>query len=130
MRETLRSLEEGKALGAEATYAAFEMEAHALFLDQVAALIRKVAGKHAQQVRVVRERSVAWLDYTGEDQSDMPLEFMVTMVAKGATVVAHVSGSRAGRSYPDQRYELPSGVMTPRFVATEFVKLFGTVEVP
>lgn len=124
MRETLRSLEEAKGAGADATYAAFEVEAQALFLDRVAPRIKKLAGGHMQALRVVRD-STAWLEYRGEDLSDLPLEWAVTLVPKGNAVAIHAWGSRAGKAFPDLRVELASGVLRPSLVVDLFGNAFG-----
>lgn len=94
------------------------------FLRAAARLIKREAGGHAESVTVKRGRSVAWLEYKGQDRSDMDLEWTVSLIVKEPDVDVHVDAdSVSGRSKRDVSYKI--GVLTPDDILRLFQNSFG-----
>jgi len=125
----MRSLIEKKTVLAEGkskSYADYEKQASVDFLKSAVPGIKKIAGGHAEKVRVVSGVIAPHLSYEGQDASDIDLSVIMSVFPSGENKVKLiVMTDRSGSHDPDEVYELKKGVMTTSFIVNAFHGKFG-----
>jgi|GEM_PF-5268244 len=115
-----------EASGGDKAYSFYVNKAHEMFLNEVAKGIKKVAGGKAERVDV-KGRSVVWLEYYGQDSSDMDLEFNCSLIDKAPDVTVHwdVRSAYTGAGKDEGSMTKREGVLKPSDVVALFSEKFG-----
>jgi len=118
-------LEEAK-LAKTSAYSKYIDQADADFLTVAAKEIKKIAGGHAVSVEMKRGRAVSWLEYHGEDRSDMEMEFNahVLSISNHDAKLFYNGKTAMGGTFDEER-KLKIGVLTPETVVQTFRQYFG-----
>lgn len=116
-----------KVSGLAGTYADFVYQGEALFLQEVAKRVRKIAGGHAQRVQVARQGGRApMLVYEGEDRSDMNLEFTLHLISTSPQdVILSWFGESTMHGRFSEKQNFKWGQLTPDAAASIFQGVFG-----
>ena len=101
------------------------VNAEVAFLKEAAKLIKKEAGGHAEKVEVKRGRSVAWLEYEGQDRSDMDMDFVAHLGIFENSAKLYVRGKKVSRGSYDEEKTYALGALTTNDVLLVFREHFG-----
>lgn len=117
-----------KTLLAEAlppdSYARLLMNTEAIFLEQVAKVLRKAIGKKLENMRVHNGISVVWLEGSGQNMSDLDTDFTLSLgVMSPHDVAVYLSGHAYGGKV-DRDVHFKSGELTPDKAAAIVLELF------
>ena len=84
-------------------------------------------GGHAEQVTVKRGRSVVWLEYEGQDRSDIDLSLHISAVYghDWPEVVLHFDGKSASGGKIEREMRMAGGQLTSDVVLSLFMEYFG-----
>lgn len=118
-----------EASGSGRTWADFEADALEMFHKEVAAGVKKLAGGHAESVKVVRSHSTSWVEYKGQNRSDIDLDWhgsLITGTGDGHEVLMNTSWKAAdGLQRVDRDIRGKAGVITVQNVVDLFAEAFG-----
>ena len=101
------------------------VDAQENFLRDSAKLIKKVAGGHAEVLTVKRSRSTCWLEYRGQDRSDMDLEWTASLIVREPDVTVYVDVRSVARGNSKRDADYKAGVLSPDDVLRLFLGSFG-----
>lgn len=102
----------------------FLIGAQEAFLKDVAKGIKKVAGGHAESVNVKRAKSAVWLEYKGQDRSDMDLEVVFSLVVKEPSTTVYID-VKGVQSSGKRDASFRTGQLTTDVVVGMFREAFG-----
>lgn len=125
--EAMRRLVEGQLAEAQhpASYAARLMDADEAFLSQVMKNIKGALGKKIEAIRVHRGHGVVFIDGSGEDKSDLTVEFVVSLNLTSAyDVQVVVTGDHAQRGKLDVTRAVKVGELTPDVPTKMVLEMF------
>jgi hypothetical protein len=109
------------------TYADYMYAGDELFLKEAMKGIRKLAGKKASVLKVVRKGGRApFLTFEGEDKSDMSLDFTIQVFSTSVSDVTldwFGNSVLRGRINGDMSYK--AGMLKPQAVVDTFREYFG-----
>lgn len=111
----------------------FENDAIEAFLRVTSRGIKEIAGHHMESLEVHRDGFVSWLEYHGQNSSDVDFTwcgFITPKYIAGNSVVFTVSVKMVGLASHTDRSELPAGLATPRVLVNSFAQVFhkGVIE--
>jgi len=109
-------------------YYEFLADADEAFLKGAVAGIKKTAGGYAEKVQVMRSRHTVWLEYTGQDRSDMDFEIAFNIVMSGPSandVLLMWHGKKAMGGFFSEEKKYKIGVLTTQTVVDTFKNYFG-----
>jgi len=95
------------------------------FLNDAAKAIKKLAGGYAESVKVVRARSAVWLEYKGQDRSDMDMEATISMIVKEPDIHLHMDVKSVMHASWTREVQYKSGQLTTDNVVNLFQEAFG-----
>ena len=109
------------------TYADYIYKGEQQFLEEVAKGIKKIAGKHASRVEVVRKGGrIPFLVYEGENRSDIPMEMVISLAASSPSDVKLMYwGETSDRGRFDEKPSFKWGTLKPADAVEEFKNIFG-----
>ena len=106
----------------------YQLDAEEYFLQDVAPLIKHIAGGHAEKIKVQRGRSVAWLEYQGQDRSDLDMSCTISITTvniKNNKAFWHIDGTKVFGGAFAEDIEIALGALTPELVAAKFAQYFN-----
>ena len=108
------------------TYSEFMEAASAAFLGQAMPDIKGLTGDHAEVVKIGGSSRSRWLEYKGQDRSDIDLELIIHLFPTSASDVTVIcSGRSAERGRLDESRRMKWGQLTPQTIVNLFLEQFG-----
>ncbi len=117
-----------EASGMRGTFAEYLGRAEKAFLNAAAKEIKKIAGARAENVAVKQGRpgGPPWLDYEGQDKSDIDLEFTASLTMSQPNKITIHWNSRSAYTGRDKgRIEDSIGQATPGAIVQAWLSKFG-----
>jgi hypothetical protein len=95
------------------------------FLNDAAKAIKKLAGGYAESVKVVHGRTAVWLEYKGQDRSDMDMEATITMIVIEPDIHLDMDVRSVMHANWKREAKYKSGQLTIENVVNLFQEAFG-----
>jgi len=124
-------IEEGEVLteaSMRGTFASYLSQAEKAFLKVAVKEIKKIAGGYAESVTVKQGRpgGVVWLEYKGQDRSDIDLEFTASLMLTQPTELTVQWDARSATRGKQDGYSKHSiGQATPGIIVQAWKAQFG-----
>jgi hypothetical protein len=116
-----------KVAEGDRTWVEYEMDAHEAFFKDVLRKLKEVAGGHLKEASTKRGRSVVWLEYTGQDLSDIDLEWHCHLVPSQVFDITLYWEARSAMNGPSKgSVPFKSGLLTVDKVVGVFKDSFGS----
>jgi len=124
----MRELIKGKRLEEAAGKSFYDYlgDASENFLKSAIKPIKKVAGSHAEKVMVMRRRNTSWLEYTGQDRSDMDIRFSAYVLpGDGFDAILTISGMDGYGKHIEKDVRTKAGQLDADMIVGHFRDVFG-----